>query len=271
MSIQDDSLRNFMVTSAPDNDIIPFVCPDEVNSADGKRKQNFWNKNCDYFLIQSLPGMFKTKERYYIYNFYFNFFQVILCIWYASTCLMKNKPCYQPGRCTPLSQKCPNKQDWRSQIRSKTWPINAYMDITANGNSRAAPHPAEAKAWQRHISLLHQRNLLIRLPGLIGKLGADGPFQETGGKFICDNLCEKSKAAPVLSLIRNETCNGKIMGKVVRYCQSPVKATAKCHFLGNAAGLNRLCIRAHYAKEGRDRQFDSNSVTSDRQITAQFF
>lgn len=107
--------------------------------------------------------------------------------------------------------------------------------------------------------------------GLIGKLGADGPFQETGGKFICDNLCEKSKAAPVLSLIRNKTCNGKIMGKVVRYCQSPVKAKAKCHFLGNAAGLNRLCIRVHYAKEGRDRQFDSNSVTSDRQITAQFF
>lgn len=39
MSIQDDSLRNLMLTSAPDNDIIPSVCPDEVNSADGKTKQ----------------------------------------------------------------------------------------------------------------------------------------------------------------------------------------------------------------------------------------
>lgn len=39
MSIQDDSLRNLMLTSALDNDIIPSVCPDEVNSADGKRKQ----------------------------------------------------------------------------------------------------------------------------------------------------------------------------------------------------------------------------------------
>lgn len=107
--------------------------------------------------------------------------------------------------------------------------------------------------------------------GLIGKLGTDGSFQETGDKFICDNLCEKSKAVPVLSLIRNKTCNGKIIGKVVRYCQSPVKAKAKCHFLGNAAVLNGLCIRVHYSKKGWDGQFDSNSVASDRQITAQFF
>lgn len=106
--------------------------------------------------------------------------------------------------------------------------------------------------------------------GLISKLDADGSFQEAGGKFICDNLCDKSKAAPILSLIRDKTCNGKIMGKVVRYCQTPVKAKAKCHSLDNAAVLNRHCIRVHYAKEEQDGQFDSNSVTLDRQITASF-
>lgn len=60
------------------------------------------------------------------------------------------------------------------------------------------------------------------------------------------------------------------MGKVVRYCQTPVKAKAKCHFLDNAPVLNRHCIRVHYAKEEQDGQFDSNSVTLDRQITASF-
>ena len=60
------------------------------------------------------------------------------------------------------------------------------------------------------------------------------------------------------------------MGKVVRYCQTPVKAKAKCHFLDNAAVLNRRCNRVHYAKEARDGQFGSNSDALDRQITASF-
>lgn len=60
------------------------------------------------------------------------------------------------------------------------------------------------------------------------------------------------------------------MGKVVRYCQTPVKAKAKCHFLGNAAVLNRRCNRVHYAKEAQDGQSGSNSVTLGRQITASF-
>lgn len=107
--------------------------------------------------------------------------------------------------------------------------------------------------------------------GLISKMGADGSFQETGVKFICDNLCEKDKAVPALSLIRDTTFNGKIMGKVVRLCQTPDKAKAKCHFFSNAAVLSWLCRRVHYAKEGQDGQFDSNSATLDRQITAQFF
>lgn len=61
-----------------------------------------------------------------------------------------------------------------------------------------------------------------------------------------------------------------IMGKVVRHYQTSVKGKAKCHFLGNAAVLNRLGLRVHYAKEGRDGHSDSNSVTSERQITASF-
>lgn len=76
----------------------------------------------------------------------------------------KQQKHYQPGRCTPLSHKCPHKQDWRSQIKSKTWAINGCMDSTANANSRAALQPAEARALQSHIFLIHRRTLpMIRV------------------------------------------------------------------------------------------------------------
>ena len=101
-------------------------------------------------------------------------------------------------------------------------------------------------------------------------LGADGSFQEAGDKYICDNLCDKCKAAPVLGLITDKTYDGEIMGKVVRYCQTPVKAKAKCHFLDNAAVLNKHRNSVHYTKEAQDGRFGSNSVTLDRQITASF-
>lgn len=119
--------------------------------------ENFWNRNCNYFLIQNLPGMFYKQD---ILNLkLFLFLQVILYIWCANTCLMKKKKKptrYQPRRCTLLSHKCPNKQDWRSQIRSKSWAINACVDNTASENK-----PAEARALQRHIFLLHWRTLLM--------------------------------------------------------------------------------------------------------------
>lgn len=159
MSIQDDSLRNLMLTSDHHSLCVP------------RWGQFCWWKKRRKFLKQRSWIRFDTEFAWNVLNTreilnlkLYYFFQVILCIWYANTSLMKNKPCYQPGRCTPLSHKCPNKQDWRSQIRSKTWPINAYVGITTKENSRAAPQPAEAKVWQRHLSLLYQRNLLIRLP-----------------------------------------------------------------------------------------------------------
>lgn len=68
----------------------------------------------------------------------------------------------------------------------------------------------------------------------------------------------------------DKTCDGKIIGKVVRYCQTPVKAKAKCHFPDNAALLNRPCNRARYAKEVQDGQFGSYLVTLNRQVTASF-
>lgn len=76
--------------------------------------------------------------------------------------------------------------------------------------------------------------------------------------------------APILSLITDRTCDGEIIGKVVRYCQTTVKAKAKCHFLDNAAVSNRRCNRVHYAKEVQDGQFGSNSLNLERQITVSF-
>lgn len=96
---------------------------------------------------------------------------------------------------------------------------------------------------------------------------ADGSFQEAGDKYICDNLCDKCKVAPILSLITDRTCDGEIIGKVVRHCQTSVKAKAKCHFIDSAAVSNRRCNRVHYAKEVQDGQFGSNSLTLERTST----
>lgn len=87
---------------------------------------------------------------------------------------------------------------------------------------------------------------------------------------VCDNLCDKCKAAPILSLITNRTCHGEIMGKVVRYCQTPVKVKGKCHLPDNDAVLNTHCNRVHYAKEVQDGQFGRSTGALDRQLTARF-
>lgn len=77
-------------------------------------------------------------------------------------------------------------------------------------------------------------------------------FQEVMAKYICDNLCDKCKAALVFHIIMDKTCDGEMMEKVVRYCQISVKAKAKCHFLDNVAVLNMHCNTAHYAKQAQD-------------------
>jgi len=41
MSKQDDALSSLMLISSPDSDIIPSVCPYEVNSVDARRNRKF--------------------------------------------------------------------------------------------------------------------------------------------------------------------------------------------------------------------------------------
>lgn len=171
------------------------------------------------------------------------------------------------------------KKHRKSHLRNKNWVINTCTNSTESENIRAAVPPAETPLLCRDASSCSTAGLCCsserRDPGESRQWQPHHPVlgglsKKPGRSFICDNLCDKCKAAPILSLIMGKACDGEIIRKVVRYCQTPVKAKGKCHFPDNDAVLSMHGNRVHYAKKAQDGQFGRNSGTLDRQMTASF-